>query len=409
MFARPTPRVSICAHTPLPFWRWRPFIVPGLVAKIMPSSAVSAKNITALYGAAPEPSPAKAKTAKLSPAQTPRIAAICSSRVTCPPVSRAARACKTAAAPRSWRAWRGPLRLGLPIPEEDRCACLRRIRGLIGATPQSGETLPKSLVITEKPSVARDIVAVLGGFTEHDGFWESDDYVVTFSVGHIVELISPEDVDPIYKRWTLDTLPILPAEFKLKQKQGQSERIRAIKKLLARKDIDIVVNACDAGREGELIFREILEFLESDKPTKRLWLQSMTADSIRSGFGALVDGHQYDGLGAAASCRSKSDWLIGMNATRALTRRLKGRKEKTAWSAGRVQTPTLAIVVDRELEVLAHVPRPYWQLQAKFLAGDLEYLATWFDPSFTAPEGEEREQRDDRIFESEKANQLLEL
>jgi DNA topoisomerase-3 len=269
--------------------------------------------------------------------------------------------------------------------------------------------LPKSLVITEKPSVARDIVAALGGFTEHDGFWESDDYVVTFSVGHIVELLSPEDVDPIYKRWTLDTLPILPAAFKLKQKQGQSERIRAIKKLLARKDIDVVVNACDAGREGELIFREILEFLECDKPTKRLWLQSMTADSIRNGFGSLVDGSQYDGLGAAASCRSKSDWLIGMNATRALTRRLKGRKEKTAWSAGRVQTPTLAIVVDRELEVLAHVPRPYWQLQGKFLAGELEYLGTWFDPSFTAPEGEEREQRDDRIFESERANQLLEL
>ena len=269
--------------------------------------------------------------------------------------------------------------------------------------------MPKSLVITEKPSVARDIVAVLGGFTEHDGFWESDDFVVTFSVGHIVELLSPEDVDPVYKRWTLDTLPILPAEFKLKQKQGQSERIRTIKKLLARKDIETVVNACDAGREGELIFREILEFLECDKPTKRLWLQSMTADSIRSGFRSLVDGHQYDGLGAAASCRSKSDWLIGMNATRALTRRLKGRKEKTAWSAGRVQTPTLAIVVDRELEVLAHVPRPYWQLQAKFLAGDAEYLGTWFDPSFTAPEGEERELRDDRIFESEKANQLLDL
>ncbi len=269
--------------------------------------------------------------------------------------------------------------------------------------------MPKSLVITEKPSVARDIVAALGGFTEHDGFWESDDYVVTFSVGHIVELLSPEDVDPIYKRWTLDTLPILPAAFKLKQKQGQSERIRAIKKLLARKDIDVVVNACDAGREGELIFREILEFLECDKPTKRLWLQSMTADSIRNGFGSLVDGSQYDGLGAAASCRSKSDWLIGMNATRALTRRLKGRKEKTAWSAGRVQTPTLAIVVDRELEVLAHVPRPYWQLQGKFLAGELEYLGTWFDPSFTAPEGEEREQRDDRIFEGERANQLLEL
>jgi len=266
----------------------------------------------------------------------------------------------------------------------------------------------KSLVITEKPSVARDIVAVLGGFTEHDGFWESDTYVVTFSVGHIVELLSPEDVDPLYKRWTLDTLPILPGEFKLKQKAGQSERIRTIKKLLARDDVESVVNACDAGREGELIFREILEYLECHKPTKRLWLQSMTANSIRAGFNSLVDGSQYDGLGAAASCRSKSDWLIGMNATRALTRRLKGRKEKTAWSAGRVQTPTLAIVVDRELEILAHVPKPYWQLQARFQATDHEYLGTWFDADWSAPEGEEREQRDDRIFENARANALVE-
>jgi len=267
--------------------------------------------------------------------------------------------------------------------------------------------VPKSLVITEKPSVARDIVAVLSGFAEHDGYWESDEYVVTFSVGHIVELLSPEDVDPLYKRWTLDTLPILPGEFKLKQKAGQSERIRTIKKLLARDDVDVVVNACDAGREGELIFREILEFLECRKPTKRLWLQSMTADSIRAGFNSLVDGSQYDGLGAAASCRSKSDWLIGMNATRALTRRLKGRKEKTAWSAGRVQTPTLAIVVDRELEILAHVPKPYWQLHARFAAADHEFVGTWFDAGFSAPEGEEREQRDDRIFDNMRANSLV--
>ncbi len=268
--------------------------------------------------------------------------------------------------------------------------------------------MAKSLVITEKPSVARDIVAVLGGFTEHEGYWESDTYVVTFSVGHIVELLSPEDVDPLYKRWTLDTLPILPGEFKLKQKAGQSERIRTIKKLLARNDVDCVVNACDAGREGELIFREILEYLECGKPTKRLWLQSMTASAIRAGFNALVDGSQYDGLGAAASCRSKSDWLIGMNATRALTRRLKGRKEKTAWSAGRVQTPTLAIVVDRELEILAHVPKPYWQLQARFQAADHEYVGTWFDAAWSAPEGDERELRDDRIFENARANALVE-
>ena len=122
--------------------------------------------------------------------------------------------------------------------------------------------MAKNLIITEKPSVARDIVAALGGFDESDGFWENGEYVVTFSVGHIVELLAPEDVDEKWKRWTLDTLPILPGEFRLKQKAGASERVRTIKKLLERRDIEGVINACDAGREGELIFREILQFLE---------------------------------------------------------------------------------------------------------------------------------------------------
>jgi DNA topoisomerase-3 len=268
--------------------------------------------------------------------------------------------------------------------------------------------LAKSLVIAEKPSVARDIVAALGGFREHDGeYWESDAYVVTFSVGHLVELLPPEEIDPVYRRWTLDTLPILPEEFRLKQKQGMADRIRAIRKLLARDDISEVINACDAGREGELIFREILEFLGSDKPTRRLWLQSMTAESIRQGFARLAPGHQYDGLGAAAACRSRSDWLIGMNATRALTRRLKGRKEKTAWSAGRVQTPTLALLVDRELEILAHVPRTYWQIEARFAAPDHEYVGMWFDPGFSGGE-DEPERRDDRLFDAAQANAVLE-
>jgi len=269
--------------------------------------------------------------------------------------------------------------------------------------------MAKKLIIAEKPSVAADIARALGGFTRKGDYYESERYVLSSAVGHLLELVVPDKYDVKRGKWSFKHLPVIPPHFELAPLEKSEQRLNVLLRLIKRKDVTALVNACDAGREGELIFREILEFLESDKPTKRLWLQSMTADSIRSGFGALVDGHQYDGLGAAASCRSKSDWLIGMNATRALTRRLKGRKEKTAWSAGRVQTPTLAIVVDRELEVLAHVPRPYSQLQAKFLAGDLEYLGTWFDPSFTAPEGEEREQRDDRIFESEKANQLLEL
>ena len=128
--------------------------------------------------------------------------------------------------------------------------------------------MAKALVITEKPSVARDIADALGGFAEHDGYWENDDYVVTFAVGHLFELLSPEEVDEKFKRWTLDVLPIIPDAFPLKKKKGQSDRIRTIKKLLERDDVDGVINACDAGREGELIFREIVEFLDSDKPTR---------------------------------------------------------------------------------------------------------------------------------------------
>jgi hypothetical protein len=202
-----------------------------------------------------------------------------------------------------------------------------------------GGPVSKSLVITEKPSVARDIVAALDSLAEHEGYWENDRYVVTYTVGHLVELLEPEDLDPAYKRWVLDQLPILPREFRLKPKSRLSERVRVIRKLLKRADVTEVINACDAGREGELIFREIMEFLGSRKPVKRLWLQSMTSAAIRGGFAHLAPGEQYDGLASAAACRSHSDWLIGMNATRALTKRLRGRREKAAWSAGSRRRP----------------------------------------------------------------------
>jgi len=221
----------------------------------------------------------------------------------------------------------------------------------------------KALVITEKPSVARDIVAALRGFQEQDGFWESDEYVVTFSVGHLVELLAPEDIDPAYKRWTLETLPILPEEFSLKQKSGAAERIRTIKKLLKRRDIQRVINACDAGREGELIFREILEFLSVSMPTQRLWLQSMTPEAIREGFRNLDEGEDYDNLGAAAACRSRADWLIGINATRALTRRLQGDPLLGAFVGQAGQRPEDRGVVGDDHPLVAaegfaeHVPR----------------------------------------------------
>ncbi len=265
--------------------------------------------------------------------------------------------------------------------------------------------MAKTLVITEKPSVARDIADVLDGFQDHDGYLESDTHIITFAVGHLYELLSPEEIDEKYKRWTLDTLPILPEVFRLKPKKGHAERIQTIAGLLARDDVDEVVNACDAGREGELIFREIFDELGSTKPMRRLWLQSMTAGAIRSGFTSLRPGGEFDGLASAAACRARTDWLIGMNATRALTKRLKSRREKTAWSAGRVQTPTLAMRVERELEILAHTPRPYWRVTATFDHGGQSYAGTWFAPDFQA--GDDEDARDDRIFDADRAQAIV--
>ena len=266
--------------------------------------------------------------------------------------------------------------------------------------------MPKRLIVTEKPSVARDIADALGAFSEEDGFWESDEYVLTFAVGHLLELLEPEDLDPMYKRWTLDTLPILPAAFPLKPKSGTQERLRTIKGLLKRPDVLSLVNACDAGREGELIFREIFEYLESDKPIERLWLQSMTKTAIRKGFEALQDGKKYEGLSSAAHCRNYSDWLIGMNATRALTRRLKSRSENQAWSAGRVQTPTLAMLVDRETAILRHRAEPFWRVVAEFVHDGQAYKGTWFDPDFQASE-DSSNKKDDRIFKEERAQDIV--
>src|SRR5262245_13350528 len=274
-----------------------------------------------------------------------------------------------------------------------------------GAFGWGEKPVAKAVILTEKPSVARDIVEALGGCTEHDGYWESDSYLLTFAVGHLFELLEPEELDPKYKRWTLDVLPILPKRFELKKKKGQSDRVRVIEKLAERKDVDRIVNACDAGREGELIFREVVSFLGVEKPVERLWLQSMTTDAFREGFGRLRPGRELEGLGQAAECRARADWLIGMNATRALTKRLKSRRETRAWSAGRVQTPTLALLVERELEVLAHVPISYWRVLATFEHGGNTYVGTWFDPAFEEGEGDER--REDRIFDEARARAIV--
>ncbi|MDP8910853.1 MAG: DNA topoisomerase, partial [Actinomycetota bacterium] len=253
----------------------------------------------------------------------------------------------------------------------------------------------KTLVIAEKPSVARDLAAALPGkFAQpSDAYLESDDYVITFAVGHLVELADPEDYDERFKKWRMQDLPIVPDEFRLHPRDTKSEKqLKEIHKLLAREDVDRVINACDAGREGELIFAYIIESFERaqakktngargdgaralTKPVERLWVSSLTKQAIREGFERLRPREEVVPLEQAARSRSEADWLVGMNATRAAT--IRGR----AWvggvvSLGRVQTPTLAMIVKREREIQSFVPEPYWLVRASF---DPRYEGLWFD------------------------------
>src|SRR5947199_8572800 len=237
--------------------------------------------------------------------------------------------------------------------------------------------MAKTLVVAEKPSVGRDLAGALPGkFEKDEGFLESDEYVITWAVGHLVQLAEPEDYDERFKKWRMADLPIVPDEFKLRARDKKAEKqLKVIHKLLKRDDVDRIVNACDAGREGELIFAYIYETSGVDKPVERLWISSMTKQAIREGFEQLRPGEQLRRLEAAARSRSEADWLVGMNATRAAT--IRGR----AWvggvvSLGRVQTPTLALMVKREREIQAFVPGPYWLVHAQF---DPRYEGLWFE------------------------------
>jgi DNA topoisomerase III len=238
----------------------------------------------------------------------------------------------------------------------------------------------KTLVIAEKPSVARDIVDALpGSFDNNKTFYEGDEYVVTFAVGHLLELSDPEDYDPAWKSWKLDNLPIVPTEFKVRPRDAKSKKqLSVIHKLLKRDDVDRVINACDAGREGELIFTHIYETSKIDKPIDRLWINSMTKQAIRDGFEKLRPSEHVEPLREAARSRSEADWLVGMNATRAATVR-------RGWGAGvvslgRVQTPTLAMMVKREREIQAFVSEPYWLVHGSF---DPRYHGLWFEDDET--------------------------
>jgi DNA topoisomerase III len=227
----------------------------------------------------------------------------------------------------------------------------------------------KTLVIAEKPSVGRDLASALPGkFQQSDGVLESDQYVITWAVGHLVELVQPEEYDERWKKWRMADLPIVPDGFKLKPRDARSKKqFDVIRKQLGRDDVELVVNACDAGREGELIFAYTYEAAKADKPVQRLWLNSMTQKAIVEAFERLRPGEEMEPLQQAARSRSEADWLVGMNATRAATIRLRSAFDG-AVSLGRVQTPTLALVARREEEIRAFVPTPYWLVEALFAA-----------------------------------------
>ncbi|MEA2474600.1 MAG: topoisomerase, partial [Thermoleophilaceae bacterium] len=232
--------------------------------------------------------------------------------------------------------------------------------------------MAKTLVIAEKPSVGRDLAAALPGSfktSQEKTFIEGDDYVITWAVGHLVGLAAPDEYDPKLKKWRFADLPILPERFKLVPNDEKSRKqLKAVHKLIAREDVDQIVNACDAGREGELIFAYLYETSGHRKPVQRLWLSSMTRRAIEEAFSHLRPGQEMERLEAAARSRSEADWVVGMNATRAASIRLRAAFDG-AVSLGRVQTPTLALVARREEEIRAFKPEPYWLVEAGFLAG----------------------------------------
>jgi len=232
--------------------------------------------------------------------------------------------------------------------------------------------MSKTLLVAEKPSVAQDLARVLPGpFKKGEGFLEGPEHVVTYAVGHLVQLAEPEAYDPKYKSWRMADLPIVPSQFKLIVRDERSRKqMSAVTKQLGREDIEEVVNACDAGREGELIFAYLYEKAKAKKPVKRLWLNSMTSAAMKSALASLRPAEEFERLEQAARSRSEADWIVGMNATRAATIRLRSSFDG-AVSLGRVQTPTLAIVARREEEIRAFVPEPYWLVDATFQAAPL--------------------------------------
>ncbi|MGI4777742.1 MAG: DNA topoisomerase III [Janthinobacterium lividum] len=282
----------------------------------------------------------------------------------------------------------------------------------------------KTLVIAEKPSVAQDIVRALtptaGKFDKHDEYFESDGYVVTSAVGHLVEIQAPEEFDVKRGKWSFANLPVIPPRFDLKPVDKTKTRLNAVVKQAKRKDVTQLINACDAGREGELIFRLIEQYAGGQKggvfqplgkPVRRLWLQSMTPQAIRDGFGQLRTDAQMQGLADAARSRSEADWLVGINGTRAMTAFNSRDGGFFLTTVGRVQTPTLSVVVEREEKIRRFVSRDYWEIHGAFQAEAGQYPGKWFDANFKkpppGPDGiADPEMRADRVWNEREAKEI---
>ncbi len=264
--------------------------------------------------------------------------------------------------------------------------------------------MTKTIIIAEKPSVAQDIVRALGSadgkFEKHADHFENDRWVVTSAVGHLVEIKAPDDYDVKRGKWSFANLPVVPPHFDVAPIDKAKTRLNAVVRLVKRKDVGAIINACDAGREGELIFRLILQYAFGDKgtakPVSRLWLQSMTPQAIREGFDKLRTDQQMRGLADAARSRSEADWLVGINGTRAMTAFNSRDGGFFLTTVGRVQTPTLSIVVEREEKIRKHVSRPYWEVKATFDAQAGQYEGKWLDPAFK--KGDDPDARADRLW-----------
>ena len=265
--------------------------------------------------------------------------------------------------------------------------------------------MAKKLIIAEKPSVAADIARALGGFTRKGDYFESERYVLSSAVGHLLELVVPDQYDVKRGKWSFKQLPVIPPHFDLAPLEKSEQRLNVLLRLMKRKDVSALVNACDAGREGELIFRYIVQHAHSKKPIERLWLQSMTPQSIREGFASLRPDKELLPLADAAKSRSEADWLVGINGTRAMTAFNSKEGGFYLTTVGRVQTPTLAILVEREDKIRAFTARDYWEVHARFAAKTGEYAGRWFDPRFKKDEDAER--KPERLWAAGRASAIV--